>query len=365
MEELYKQILEKKKQLEFRLTEGEILVQLIQRAKELSSESKRLFDKLDENSKKLLAQQDLVFSIEKEFSPPRLSMATGIDGSFQVVGGLGGKWYVPLSSVTIYFEDYLSKKPTIKYFATIETIEAIDESQAKKYASYLMLGLETDEIDKFVSKTPESSYIFLDGPIVDPPVMSENPYLDPSHYTEVRVDAIKNGIIHGHILVGCMKRIRDRQFVYYLEKIFDTNLSIFHNDLYLVGSLFKQYRTQNNFYGPLYTEPFVQDKINTDDMYRKYYQKGIHIYSFFYQKDAFSSILRVDIAQLDNKINKREFTDLLNALTFWILPGHGLPLPALLAHEKCTIKEGCAQVLYDEILTKESTENPLFKLWIR
>lgn len=42
----------------------------------------------------------------------------------------------------------------------------------------------------------------------------------------------------------------------------------------------------------------------------------------------------------------------------WQYPHQYIPLPVELAHEKCKIREGAAETIYDEILTKSRSGSP-------
>ena len=374
MRRLYQEILEEKKRIEFNMTEGEILTKLIHDAHNLSDETKQLFETLDNaigTILGMLSQKFGKFVIESKDSNLDSLQAIGVDGSFQVIGGMGGIWYVPLSSVRIIFKGGVEGSVESKYFATVRQIKAIDESQAKKYSSYLMLLLESDEIERIANENFSNFYVFLDGPIIDPPFIEDNPYVLPNKYTQKRINAILGTLKNENRILGCVKRIRDRRLIEYLSSQFsktsskiDNLLNNFQNDLYLIATMFKHYRFSPNsgYTGPLST--ILIPLRPSNEMENKYVKQGINIYYFFYQRDGRSPILRVEIAT-EGEIDNKEFKELLKALNYWILPGHGLPVPALLAHEKCTIREGCAQVLYEEIITEESTTSPIFNLWIR
>jgi len=76
-----------------------------------------------------------------------------------------------------------------------------------------------------------------------------------------------------------------------------------------------------------------------------------------------SKLLRVDVPfikdikdiknEVDNKIKMA-----VKAVNDWQYPDQYIPLPVQLAHEKCEIREGAAEVLYEEILTKSRSVNP-------
>ena len=68
-----------------------------------------------------------------------------------------------------------------------------------------------------------------------------------------------------------------------------------------------------------------------------------------------SPVLRLDIPLLDPLENNSKADEIVlqavKATDTWTYPGQEYPLPIILAHEKCNIREGCAQVLYEEIIT--------------
>lgn len=386
----YNELLNEKKRLEFMMTEGEILNSLIEEAHKISTKHKKLLKKLYESASVISHTfPKFIKRCEEQINEGEIpTIAIGIDGSFQVVGGIGGIWYAVLSSVKVCFPERIRREPETSYFATIKTIEAVDESQAKKYASYLMLSLETDELETLVDPTSkfleklnkekiEKSLIFLDGPIIDPPFISEtyenNIGFNLKEYHKKRIDIIKRLLESNNYIIGCTKRIRGNRLIKGLQASYpeiSPELNRFYNDLHLVSILFKKYRAsdKNSFYlGPLATRPFAFEE--EDDAEKYYENEGIKIYRFFYQRDAMAPILQVEIA-ISNINKPEEFLEytynlIVKSLTYWTLHGHGLPLPSLLAHEKCAIREGCAQVLYEEIITKESSEEPTIFIWLR
>lgn len=366
----YEELLEEKKRMEFYMTEGEILNNLIKEATNLSQESKELSEKLEKRAKETLEILPSEFLIKNNENSERVEIGVGVDGSFQVVGGSGGIWYVPLSAVRIIFEEGLAGKVRYKYFSTIRKIEAVDESEAKKFSSYLMLYLESSEISSIIDMDGISNApIFLDGPIIDPPQISNDPRMPilPSEYLKYRVNALKKALNDNNLVMGCVKRIRDKDL---LSQVSRKDLALqdishkFYNDLYFVAAIFKLYRFQvrEHYNGTLATQWFEKEYVN--DMEKYYRNNGIRIYYFFYQRDSISPITRIEIATLRDLSNDEQ-GEIIKILNYWTLKGHGLPLPALLSHEKCTIREGCAQILYEEIITKESVYYPFTKIWIR
>ena len=94
-----------------------------------------------------------------------------------------------------------------------------------------------------------------------------------------------------------------------------------------------------------------------------YSDNGIYIICFFAQREIRSKIIRCDIALDFNPQDNHERTNDVFCLTLelfknnWYL-GQNYPLPVFLAHQKCNIRQGAAEVLYNEILTKGSDIEP-------
>ena len=94
-----------------------------------------------------------------------------------------------------------------------------------------------------------------------------------------------------------------------------------------------------------------------------YKKNKIKIGCFFYQNNVSTQILRIDVCTN----NKENYGDSFNhiiakSINKWSYPGQDYPAPIFLAHQKCNIREGCAEVLYEEIITKmhnTSIENQL------
>jgi hypothetical protein len=82
------------------------------------------------------------------------------------------KWYTPLSVARIIFENGFGTQPIVDIFwAGIEEIEEAEEWYPNKVASVMMLSGETKAILNWGTSNKEA-YVFIDGPIVDPPTIS-------------------------------------------------------------------------------------------------------------------------------------------------------------------------------------------------
>lgn len=341
-----------KKRIEFNETDGEVLINLIESANEKGSEISRTFRLIKEQSKKvfkdLSSLKKIIFTIDdlKDYGQFRKWCSVGIDGSFYSVGPIGSKWYAPYSIVRILFEKGLLGEPVVDVYAA--GIEEIDENKHKSIdgeASRRMLLGETKALEDWNTKNTES-IVFIDGPVVDPPC-----YID-ENYVEYRCDAIKKATSQS-LLVGCVKKCIDSHFLREYERILKLErnklLKNFSVDKNLFAYFFTAYRLDNNYDDVLFTHPLeLKDEIS-----RRYSNYGIRIFSVFFQKDFSSEIIRLDIPMKYDKgdVNLR-VQRAVTASYEWTFPGQNIPVPIEIAHEKCKIRGGAAQVIYEEILAR-------------
>jgi len=106
-----------------------------------------------------------------------------------------------------------------------------------------------------------------------------------------------------------------------------------------------------------YTTPISVS--NTDETHEAYLKEGIDIFAVFMQKNLACAPTRLDIPVLCDKssdISERT-TKAVKISALWTLPGQNWPLPIILAHYKCNIRKGCAEVLYDEMITRTTSPN--------
>jgi hypothetical protein len=227
----------------------------------------------------------------------------------------------------------------------------------------MLLG-ETKAIDNWGSKNI-SSIVFIDGPIVDPPTYNDKEYI------EDRCKAIKKCLQNNSLVIGCVKRSRDSFFIREFEKILglanDELRKEFLGDQQLFAYFFTIFRFENNYNAVLFSKCI---DISDYEIYKTYRENDLYVYSVFYQKNIDSKILRIDIAV--SKENLPNANDLalkgVKAASCWQYPKQGTPLPIELAHEKSKIREGTAEILYEEILTKSrsaSIEDQITMLQLR
>lgn len=356
------------KKYEFNRTEPETLTKLIRSAIAKSNrirDNYNIYQRLSEFITKLMEEKGLIrrAKISDEDMHYKNICCVGIDGSFQCVGGLGGIWYVPISISRVTFRSGLNSQPQIDVTANIEDINEIEYPNVQKESSFRMLIGETKALNEWIARRPipRESVIFIDGPIVDPPWYSKEDWY--IQYIKDRCNAIKRCLNNNVLLIGCVKRMMGKYLIGFLEKIAHNEnekekIKQFRSDAHLICYVFTKLSI-NSPLSILYTSPINVSQ--TDETYMAYLSEEVEVYIVFMQRDFTSQPLRLDIPLLKN--NKEDINKIVEKLVkisaVWTLPGHNVPLPVFLAHYKCNIRKGCAEVLYDEIITRISSPNLL------
>jgi len=268
----------------------------------------------------------------------------GIDGSFQVVGGTAGLWYAPISAAQIVMNQENLKKPLITIQAHIEEIDENKTPNIYGVAEEKMLEEETDMIMSWGCRNIPS-LVMIDGPIIDPPRGGSSTYI------QKRAKAILQVMIKSH-LVGCVKRPRDRFLIEYLvsEGLEDSLLKKFPSDQFLIAYLFQLLRS-NGKKGTLCTKCFPPPESHA---IKKYQKNGIEFSCLFFQLDSSSRPIRLDLAGIQSE---DEAENTVSSIISWTYPRQHIPLPVMLAHEKCRIRKGCAEVIFDEIMTRKRSSS--------
>jgi len=312
--------------------------------------------------KEILERENLLLEINisnDDYAIYRNLCAAGIDGSFQCVGGIGGIWYTPISCARIVFEEGIESPPIASITAGIEDIDQHKYPNIEAEASIRMLLVETKAINEWSSKTntTEKNVIFVDGPIVDPP------YYLQEKYVQYRCDVISKCLEKNIILIGCVKRVFGKPFINYVTRKILKNedennrLRQFTSDIHLINYVFtKAYFSGSK--GALFTFPI--DISEEDEVHKAYLKNGIRIFSIFMQRDTFSGPIRLDIPQkVDFSDDAKSLAEkVVKIVCAWSYPGYDIPLPVVLAHNKCAVRRGCAEVLYDEIITRSASPDP-------
>ncbi len=355
---------ERLKRYEFDKTEPETLQELVKSALkkgEIVKERLKNLKALVEDVQNVLKRENLLMEInvdQNDCTRYRDLCAVGIDGSFQCVGGIGGIWYTPISCARVVFPNGFSDLPQVSVTAGIEDINQHEHPNVEAEASVRMLSVETKALNEWASSVGgRKSVVFIDGPIVDPP------HYVKEEYVKYRCEVISKCLDKGMFIIGCVKRVLGKPFINYVNvKLLKNDdekgrLKQFTSDTHLINYVFtKEYFSGAK--GVLTTLPV--DISEEDDAHKAYLKHGIRVFSFFMQKDIYSRPIRLDIPQkLDSNTNMRSLMLEVVKMTFaWSYPGHDVPLPVVLAHNKCTVRKGCAEVLYDEILTRSVSPDP-------
>ncbi|MHA1298733.1 MAG: DNA double-strand break repair nuclease NurA [Candidatus Helarchaeota archaeon] len=357
IEEIYRQY-------EFNKTEPETLTGLIDSVIEKSDEIKynfELYNELSQEAYQIFKNNHILheYNIKEKDSIYQNFKCVGIDGSFQYVGGLGGLWYIPISCSRIEFNKGMKSNIIVIVAAYIETLNEMEYINVEKEASFRMLFGETKAIREWVSDN-ENSIIFLDGPVVDPPWSSSE--TDYKEYISNRTETLLKSIDKGHIIIGCVKRIMGRYYINHIKNNYElidsekNKINKFLSDAHLMSYILTR-ASINNQDSIIYSNPI---KINTtDDTHKMYSDHGLDLYTFFAQKDFLSKPIRYDFCLKEGtEIDLLGYAKKISIISAqWTYPGQYSPLPVELAHIKCNIRRGCAEVLYNEIMTRTRSTN--------
>jgi hypothetical protein len=292
--------------------------------------------------------------------------AVGVDGSHQPVGGVGGRWYVPMSCAVVRFEQGVSSTPEVDVETHIVEIQELESPRMRSLASEIMLSIETKAIQQWAMQN-RPSLLFTDGPTVDPPACETEEYLDR------RCTAIKECLKRDVTVIGCAKRVRDVNLKKFAmigaagDMASVDRLNLFPSDLQLVAFILgHRWRNSSaNGVRGLYSVPLDITELSSEgDIYKLYLERGLRIFSTYVQKTVDAYILRLDIPFLadqtpDEAERTQQIQRAIRATFAWTYPKHNIPLPIFLAHDKCAVRKGCAEVLYLEILTRSRSTDPL------
>jgi len=343
-----------KKRMEYNLTEPETLIKLVYDAINKGEKVQGDMNRLQKNAEKIVTYLEKESFFKKKIHEINYPIrAVGIDGSFQLVGGAGGQWFSPISVARIIFDQGLGTQPEVDVFwAGIEEIEEKDDPKPNIAATMKMLIVEGTALLNWGTLGKEA-IVFIDGPVVDPPVFS----IGGREYVKDRCKAL-NKCLEKSILIGIVKRSRDN-FIRdgIIKKIpkLKNILYQYPSDQHLMAYLFSTIRMEE-YNGPIYTNFIKVSESNT--LYKEYNKNNIDVYVSFFQKDTMSQVIRLDFSIEKEKNIDDVFNKSIKATYDWIYPYQNYPLPIILAHNKCNIREGCAQVLYEEILTRSMSTDP-------
>lgn len=360
------------RKLEFNKTEPELLIELVNKARKEGEGERERLKRISMKSSKiieLLKKEHLIHKIDSEVKKDELMTipAGAVDGSFQIVGGVGRKWFAIYGVSQIIAKRGFTLNPMVKVDGNIEMIEGIDEGEARKSAEILMMLGETKSIRKVAEIiSSEKSYLLIDGPIIDPPIYAEEKYISN------RISALRFCSENNVHVIGFVKRIFGRNYINFLANKFKNEINVgeFTNDHDLLAP--GMYQLFKDLSCPIYTCPisYNEGADKTDrfmETYERYRKKGLLIYYSYYKPSLRGRIFRVELAsfvELDAEELLKEFHRIFVFINkIWTLPGFDEPLLITIAHNKCNVRRGAAETLYYEIITRALSEGEL-PIWL-
>ena len=345
------------RKIEFRRTYPELIAQLIERADEKSavlfSYFKELKKNLDLKFYEMRKNIEILDSLEDVSQIP----VVGIDGSNVLVKGIGRKYFVVYGISIVIFKRGLEsiKKPEIKIFLDIDDFDEVLEFSPELWATVKMMKGETKAISEAI-KMLGSGYIFIDGPIIDPPNFDEESYVN--YRATILAQAIKKGFN----IIGVVKRYKSKLFV-------RTNNLEPHADRDVIPLLFSKIRKEG-YVGPIYTRPLslVNDDIISKSVLYRYLDKLLDLgidYQFFasyVQANQHARPVKVEFFAKDEEDALSEIRRIVSLISIYTYPKIKIPLPVLLAHKTSLIRKRVALSVIREILTRLiffSTNDPM------
>jgi hypothetical protein len=168
------------------------------------------------------------------------------------------------------------------------------------------------------------------------------------------------------LVIGIVKRIIGRlvidHILYYLLNDQDEKRVV--NDMFSDINLSSYVFTKMASDGAkniLYTKPFNMIHAKENEVALAYQKQGVEVLTLIMQKDFYSKPIRIEVAiKKGSNIDMDSLaTKAVKTVCCWSPPRTTLPLPIILAHEKCNIRKGCAEVLYNEIMTRFASSDPI------
>lgn len=370
-EKLLKKI---KNKIEFDKTKSELLIEFISKMGKVGDDLKKHLNAIMKNSfriKNEIKNKFNLYDVDKNYNQNLKSKEiVAIDGSSNIGGQLSGK-FVCLYSVArihILIDQLDNILPSEYYWGDLEIIDALDEIKIKELLEIKMIQKETeaynDSIQLFDSSSKNHKVIFVDGPVIDPPAYKEEKFVN------YRCNIIKNLISNNIILIGCVKRIFSSDFCKYITNLISNEdlknkIKLYLNDSYLISSLMADYRKQNNFHGVIITD-FYKNLIYEKTASYQYYMHDVEVRSLFFQYSTKHNLIRVDIPFIKSEeIDLNNIYEIVKTnLIEWSYPGIDIPYPVYLAHDFSKIRNGCAQKIYDDIISKNLSNKPVGQLLI-
>lgn len=359
----YKKVKDNLKQMEYNLTEPEILSKLTSKAMTLGNEFLKDTQKKSKNSNsiiQLLLDKEKNNEMDKWYFDNKMENKRyteefeeliGLDGSVQVISEDTRNCFFLFSAAAIVLNPCEPSEVIDKIITADIRRDQIGFKESPGFIAALhMLSCETTLLNVLL-KREKQAIIMLDGPLIDPPN-----YLDEDYIIQ-RTNIVKRHLNRGNLILGCVKRVADRYYIRYLSKKFDVSKAdSFSNDYFLITHILTNLRHKTKNFESSISTGWI-DISDEDNATKKYKDNDIYLICFFSQKEVMSKIIRIDIPINFDPIKEIDKTNkIYNKARFFIenywYKGQDYPLPVFLAHQKCNIRQGAAEVLYEEIITR-------------
>ena len=342
--------------LEFKRSYPELVLGLIDKIYEKSS---LLYEEFRTIRNLLLKKIDYLYdkfflSVKPRYVCSNVPVA-GIDGSVVIVHGLGKKFFVFYGISSVLFENGVEsiENPKINLSVGIETIEEKYEESPRMEAILKMMLGETKAMRSVIEKVA-NGVLFIDGPIIDPPTVVDENYID------YRVKTLMYALRRDVTLIGYVKRYKSNLFVNAISDVVDLRAS----DREVIPILFNLLRNEKSVYEDeiLLTKPIRITENNetavSSHVLRTYYERfreyGIAstIYSSYIQVAPNSRPAKIEFLgdNDEDALNKAKL--IASIIKDFSVAGTYLPLPVLLAHKTSLIRKKVAQVILREILSR-------------
>lgn len=359
--------------LDFNKLEPEALTEFVSLSTEESKKMKQTASKYRESAKialELLKSKNLIHKLDLQNEDLEKSANTftdAVDGSMQKYPKPDGGWLYFYSVARIRYPQGYNFNVDVKITPTIKTINIIDQKGAGAEAEEFMMNMETEALKFAVQsrKKENSGIMFLDGPIIDPPFNAEKEYVNR------RTFACKEGFVRDIQLIGIVKRIQGILFINQYKSYFSNKDSVHFENLMSDKNFAVYVLTnflENDKESIAYTEPIIMSESNTAGTTagkegrkaaEKYHEGGVDVVTFLMLNGYVTSPIRVDVAVPDaSKANRLDVAEnAIKHIVRWAAPGRHLPVPVILAHEKCNIGQGAAEILFTEFISGSKSDN--------
>ncbi len=315
---------------------SETVARLVHRVSRLRSELQR---KVRE-----LIDQGLVFALEG--SELRGSVV-GIDGSSNIILSLWGL-HVFAVLVTRILINMQSRSIDVEYpYSFVDVVEDPSGNLYREVVDEVMLASETAALSSI-----HGDVVVIDGPIIDPPrephdmslgIVRRVLGIDLGDYHAWRAKTIRRALERGKKVIGVVKRVRGSgEPLRYI-----TDLSIVSSEELLATVLLNEARRELGCHDCTIATKPIPLRL---DLASVYMGNGVNVMVSYVVFRGCNRVLRIEVARTaGSEPEVEEVLKVLDALTPY---GSCLPLPVVLAHEKCRIGKDMAQLLRESVLSK-------------